>query len=200
MKITERILDFIFRLFEPRVKWDKIDKSCIVMAEVGGREEVADDGWSRGWVNGPKSCVICDHANPSPGMQVHVYAGDRKIVRTLVSVDRNGPLDIALCEVDEVWPAYVKIYPVAKKPKKRQPVAVFHRIGNKSTMARLRPIDGNMFRTDYEEEKVIPGDSGMPWFIWEDKQFKVASHNHRGSAQKGTAYGPDYSKVRYLKN
>lgn len=181
------IFDWIRSWREPKVDWSKIDKSCLIFSD----KPVENKGWIKGWVKDRNKIIITKHANPIVGDFVHIWLNGEKIKRKIVSIDlAYKNYDIVICEIEEDWPSGVKIYKMCKNVKKMQPVCSFHQDSTYSTRRVLLQND-NMLSGTYYTREFIGGDSGLPWFVWEDNQFKICSHTFKGV----WGIGPNYTKI-----
>lgn len=180
------VFHWIRKLFEPKVDWSKIDKTGIVKSDY----PVVDKGWIKGWVSGKNEIIVCKHSGVAVGNVVYVVKNSKKVFRTIESIDNTySEYDIAICKVSKDWPDDVKIYKKSEKLKKMQLMCVIHKDDTFSTRRALFQ-DKMVFGTYYTRE-IIYGDSGLPWFVWEDGEFKVCSHSFKGI----WGVGPNYSEI-----
>ena len=187
------------------IDWNSIDRSGIVYSDLPR----IDNGWIKGWVSGKKHITVCAHSNPAPGHKVHVWADGQKVERTITAVNRpvirikpnsyasvsdfylGG--DIAVCTLNEEWPANVKVYIPAKATVNGQKAATFHQ--DKTFSLRTLRVGTDVAWIESNKGRPFePGDSGSPWFVWEQGSFRVASHLTWGSGA-----GPNYSVPRVRK-
>jgi hypothetical protein len=188
LKWMRYIFNWIYSINEPKVNWNKIDKSGIVMSDY----PVENNGWIKGWVSGIKSAIVCTHANPVIGNKIHININGKKVVRTIVDIDNTyAKYDISICRLDIPWPTNVKIYQICKNVKKNQLVCVFHQDMTISLRRLLINDENKTIFGNYYTREIIAGDSGLPWFVWEDDQFKICTHSHQGI----WGIGPNYSTI-----
>ena len=175
-------MNWVMSLFEPKINWSEIDKSCLVFSD----HPTIDNGWIKGWVLDRGRVVVCSHSSPKIGNKIHIWLNGEKITRILIKVNIIDASDITICELDSPLPEGVAIYNVAGKHRKYQRIATFHQ--NKTFSLRRLIKRGEFLEGRYYEDHIIPGDSGLPWFLW-DGEFKIISHNFKGDY----GIGPDYT-------
>lgn len=188
MNPFDKFFNFIYSLFDPKVDWNKIDRTGIVYSDY---KDTPDAGRNKGWVFGKDKVIICKHTFPVIGEKVHVFVNGQKIERTIISIDDSLQRhDIAICILDSPWPDGVKIYEIANKPlRKLQISCTFHQ--DKTFSLRRINIKDNVVFGSYYNRCIQYGDSGSPWFVWEDNDFKIVSHMYNGIWGEG----PYYTKV-----
>lgn len=186
LNLFRSLINWIRSLFEEKINWDSIDKSGVVLSDY----PVVDKGWIKGWVSGEDEIIVCKHSNPVVGNSVYVIKDGVKIFRKIESVDNTyASDDVSICKLTQKWPAGVKIYKISKTIKKMQLMGTLHQ-DNTISLRRALLDDRIVFGTYYNRD-IIAGDSGLPWFVWEDGEFKVCSHSHRGM----WGIGPNYFSI-----
>lgn len=188
-----------------------IDQSGIVKSD----HPTLGNGWMKGWVinTQPKNVVIvCRHANPSTKAPNNkIFVTDRNGVkheRTIVAIDKdafflNGKNppdkyymhgDIAICLLDSPLPDTVTAYDVLAVKDVYEyymrPILSFDQYGIVSK-ARLHFTDENFAYISgkgRDKNLIDPGDSGMPWFMWNGAAWNVVSHSFRGVWGEGPWY------------
>lgn len=186
-----------------------IDKSGVVNSD----HPIIGNGWIKGWVVNvsPKNIIIvARHSNPSinePNNKVFVIdKKGNKIERTIVATDLEpfaldgktikldtyeGGGDIAICRVNEPFPSTVKSYNFSVNPNSVYvPVETLTQDGSFSsvftyTYTGIAWIKG---RKRNGGDLLKAGDSGLPWFTWEDGEWKVITHTTKGQWGEGPWY------------
>jgi hypothetical protein len=177
-----RVLNFFRKL----PKATTIDRSGIVNSDLP-RE---GNGWLKGWVRTRSSVVVCRHGNPAVGQDVFVISSSgNKIVRSIASIEIPFPeTDIAICKLDVPFPDVIKVYPIASKLTPYQKTITFKQSGTPS-FAAIRSTKSNKLCVGRDRKPFFTsGDSGTPWFVWEDSQWKVVTHTHLGDYGVGPWY------------
>lgn len=204
LNIVEKLIEWVRSLFDPKVPRNTIDTSGIVYSDYPN----PGNGYFKGWVSSRNHVVVAGHSLISPGHKVYVW--DRqgnKIERTVTAVER--PLirttpgytpsfqdqfiggDVSVCRVNAPWPDGVTSYLMANSFKKKQLAISFHK-DRTFSFRRLQPMNGSAWIVGkFIQRALVPGDSGLPWFVFEDGQFKVVSHTTRVKYGEG----PDYTAL-----
>lgn len=175
-----------------------LDKSGIVNSD----HPQKGNGWIKGWVlDCPSKDIIfvCRHANPSltpPNNKVFVIDKfGKKIERTIIKIENPNiinpidGLDICICKVDEPFPSSIRGYKLAEKINTYQKTVTINQFG-KESHAYIMPQE--KFGTIYGRNRdifFVGGDSGTPWFVYENDEWRVASHTHKGGYGIGPWYG-----------
>jgi hypothetical protein len=169
-------------------------------------------GWIKGWlVNTPSRDVIivCKHAAPSESPPNNkVFAFDKtgkKIERTIVKVDQtvfpidgqNPPDkyylsgDISVCKVDSPFPSSIKAYDFVKKVNVRNvKTTLIDQYGEFSEAYYDYDKSKAWIKArNRDKNQIEAGDSGTPWFILEDREWRVLTHSTRGWWGEGPNYG-----------
>ena len=198
-------------LFVKHPKPFTINRSGIILSD----HPVIGNGWIKGWLvdNSKKDTIIvCKHSNPStfsPNNIVFATSNNgTKHYRTIVSVENvelnNHDLDITVCKLDKPFPKDIHAYKFAEKLQEGQYTITFNNSNERSEanlklMKKSGQVAGNNRKLHF-----ISGDSGTPWFVWEQDEWRVASHTHRGMWGIGPwySYKALYSKLKnqLLKN
>ena len=100
--------------------------------------------------------------------------------------------DIAICKLNKPLPKSIKGYNISRNLKNNGYEIVTPVKSGKFSTANLEHYDGDKvayFKSQNRKPILDYGDSGLPWFIWEDKEWKVVSHTHRGLVGYGPWYG-----------
>lgn len=208
---------------KPVKELPQIDTSGIVRSDYPRFE----DGYVKGWaLSHPsrKIIIVAAHANPSVGVtrgQVYfVDNEDNKIIRHIVKVNRDRFLvdgknlktpygkyddfylggDIAICEINKPLPSSIKTYTFSSDVKSLKGIAVVFDQDNKRHQMGIRYDDSLAWvRGSLRSVEFRGGDSGMPWFVYEDNQWKVISHLTRGRWGEGPYYAHEYIYNELLK-
>lgn len=208
MNPFKKVISSIFNPLKIIPSSSTIDKSGIVKSD----HPVKGNGWIKGWVVNikPKNIIIvCKHSNPSttePNNKVFVIdSSGIKHTRTIISINKN-PFklngkddcleyydggDIAICKLDKPFPNTVKGYDIStNKDIYASKALTIDQDGNDS-IAQIRCDDNFAYIRGKKRwgNLLIAGDSGMPWFVWEDKEWKVLTHTFRGQWGEGPWYG-----------
>lgn len=194
----------------------KINKTGIVKSDFPH----LDNGYIKGWVvDTPTSdiVIVCKHSNPYKGAKIFVKTAEgKKIERFLDTVlieaypieNKEGDLkdyyaggDIAVCRVNEAFPSSIKKYKIANTIKDNQKVYCYRQATGKfsKTPVKIKPF------TAWLMASIKPfisegGDSGLPWFVWEDNEWKVCSHFTRGGFGEGPNYTSGFIKKQLMDN
>lgn len=202
-----RLLSYIINYFRPHRHTNTIDTSGVVWSDYPHGN---GNGYNKGWLlNTPSRdvVVICKHANPSVGGKNNeIFVRDRNkfiIRRKIIKIDNasfdigstdkyyNGG-DIALCKLDAPLPLDVRAYNMYTNTRfiYGLKIATLHQdlsfsegsITHRGKVAHLR--------TRNRTSDLTPGDSGLPWFAWDDddKEWKVVTHSFRGDHGEGPWY------------
>ena len=194
--MIQPLYNLYHNLFVKPPKPSTIDRSGIILSD----HPKVGNGWIKGWLvdNGNKDTIIvCKHSNPSiflPNNRVFATSNTSvKHYRNIVSVEKvelkDYDLDIAVCKLDKPFPDDIHAYRFAESLQKGQYTITFDQYGQRSE-ANLNlknwacQVAGNK-----RSRQLISGDSGMPWFVWEKDEWRVASHTYRGQ----WGIGPWYS-------
>lgn len=157
------------------------------------------NGWIKGWVvdNGRNDTVIvCKHSNPSVTAPNNIVftqsANGQKYTRKIVAIDnvkvKDYDLDIAICIIDSPFPSDIVAYKFAEKLRRGQNAFTPNQHGT-ITKANIRMYAKRCEVYGHRRDhKLTFGDSGLPWFVWEDNEWKVATHTYRGSYGIGPWY------------
>lgn len=180
-----KIIDFFRNLFRKLPDPSTIDRTGIVNSDVPH----IDNGWIKGWcvdTPGRNVIIVCKHSNPRPGNTIFVRDDQgMKIVRTITKVDDRPldgyeGLDVAVCQVEPPFPPTIRLYDMAFDLTNYQKSVTFDQHGQISRCklalnSKLRTVSGNN-----RDHQLVPGDSGLPWFVWEDTGWRVCTHTFRG--------------------
>ena len=183
-------------LFAKAPKASTIDRSGIILSDYPTK----GNGWIKGWLvdnQANDTIIVCKHSGPSifaPNNTVFATANDgKKHYRTIVSVQKveckDYDLDISICKLDQPFPPEIHAYKFAESLSKGQQTIGFDQYGQRSE-ANLNlkgwacQVAGNKRSRHFKS-----GDSGLPWFVWEKDEWRVASHTYRGQ----WGIGPWYS-------
>jgi hypothetical protein len=208
-----RLINFFLDKFRPITR-ESIDRTGMLFSDYPrpGR------GWMKGWlVNTPGRDVIilCRHGAPSefpPNNKVYAIAADgRRVERTLTRVDHTDfPIegvtptadyylkgDISVCKVDSPFPASIKAYDFVKNPKVRNvKVVTIDQFGEFSQgRYDYDPARAWVKARNRDANQLEGGDSGTPWFMLEDREWRVLTHTCRG----WWGEGPNYAHQRIWK-
>jgi len=206
MNIFRYIYEQFFAEFP---KSESVNKSGIVKSDY----PKYGNGWIKGWViDSPNKNLIsvCKHSNPSTtDVNSKIYVVDKfgtKIERKIIKIfkdsiiDHDNGNDICICEVDSPFPDTITAYKFATKLRKEQLSVAFNQFGIATFCnLNLNPKTGEVIGSKRTLE-FIPGDSGMPWFVWEDGMWKVATHTARGLYGIGPWYTSEiiWPKLKHL--
>jgi hypothetical protein len=174
-----------------------------------------NNGYIKGWVvdTTPKNIIIvCKHALPNvnpPNNKIFVVDKfGKRFDRTIIALDsdpfrvKEGTSDeslslyfqgsdITICKLDEPLPDSVKGYKISKDVNIiGKKVVTFHQTGVGS-IAKVDYVDKFAYLKGKSRTggSLIGGDSGTPWYVWENNEWKVLTHTHKGDF----GYGPWYS-------
>ena len=204
MKLFEHIKNTFFRNFPSP---NTIDRSGIVRSDY----PVVGNGWIKGWVYNSNTIIVCKHSNPSvdePNNKIYVCDNNGcKHERTIVNVDDsqfdiglggsyyNGG-DIAICKLDKPLPNNISNYEIFTKTdiyamktvtiNQHNEYSVGH-IVYKGRLAYLKGAKRNI--------ELQPGDSGLPWFVYDRGTWKICTHTHRGMHGEGPWYAKINSQI-----
>lgn len=191
------LLGFLKNLFRKLPDPNTIDRSGIVNSDI----PYVNNGWIKGWAfDNPNRnvVVVCKHSNPRPGDNIFVKDGaGNKIIRTITHVDdrpMNGyeGLDIAVCKLDIPLPPTVKTYSIAIDLSSYQKCVTVDQYGVYSYCKLILNDKLSCVTGKSRKNELDPGDSGTPWFVWEDGTWKVCSHSFKGNY----GIGPWYSNKK----
>lgn len=156
-----------------------------------------DNGWVKGWLvdtGKNDTIIVCLHSNPSVLTPTNtVFAKDNdgvKHTRKIVAVekikqtdyyfDETGHLDIAICSLNAPFPSNIIAYKFAEDLNNGQKVLTPNQHGE-ITQARLKLSSRHCAISGAKRAPLLmPGDSGLPWFVWEENEWRVATHLHLG--------------------
>lgn len=191
MKILKKIYHTYFAKFPNP---STIDKSGIICSD----HPVVGNGWIKGWVVGDDKIIVCKHSYPSkypPNNKVYVIdKWGKKITREVsYTISYNffnydDALDICVCKLNEPFPESVKRYKIAEKISDYQKTILFDQNGEISE-ATIRINSDGTIKGVGRKNQLDAGDSGTPWFVWEKKEWRVATHTFRGQYGIGPWYG-----------
>jgi len=207
MNALQRIFYVLFNKYQSNPGPTSINRTGIVCSD----HPVLGNGWIKGWVvNVPSKdiIIVCNHSNPSTNTPSNkIYVVDKfgtKIERTIVALtcdkytisnDREESLtryrggDIAICKVDTPFPDTVKAYNFSIEDDALGKIAVTFDQHGRVSMSRIHY--GNKTAWIFGKDRdpfLIPGDSGTPWFIWENDEWRVITHTTVGSFGEGPYY------------
>jgi len=185
------LFNILAKLYQEKIvktpSFSTIDQTGIIKSD----HPVPGNGWIKGWLvdNGKHDTIIvCQHSNPSttaPNNKVYVTDSNGKNhYRTLKCVNvlhlTGFDLDICVCKLCKPFPKGITAYKFATSLKNRQIVVTFDQYG-KVSRANLELKSHRATLEGRDRDNLFdPGDSGSPWFVWEDGCWRVASHTHRG--------------------
>lgn len=230
MENFKRFLSYIrnrwFFWIKPDPKPSTINRTGIIFSD----HPKENNGWVKGWVvNTPQRdiIIVCKHSNPStvePNNKVFVRDKfGRKISRTIIKVlkpeykldgnkiiipyygDNNYFLkgDIAICKVNEPFPDEIKGYDIATNEYiLRKRAVTFNQFGEPS-IAQIHYSKNLAWIFGRRRDKkrwLIAGDSGTPWFVWVDDEWKVLTHTTKGIVGEGPHYGHPLLYEELMKN
>jgi len=188
-----------------------LDKTGIVKSD----HPVEGNGWIKGWVVNvePKNIIIvCKHSNPTtsePNNKIFVTdKNGKKYTRTIIEINKepfklDGKTDcidyydggdIAICKLDKPLPKSIKGYDISTNPDVYATKALTIDQDDKDSIAQVRCDDKFAYIRGKKRwgNLLIAGDSGMPWFVWENKEWKVLTHTFRGQWGEGPWYGHEF--------
>jgi hypothetical protein len=202
-----KLLSYIFNLFREHPSSHTIDVSGVVWSDYPHGN---GNGYNKGWViNIPSRdvVIVCKHANPSTtGKNNEVYVRDHNRIihrRKIVKIDKapfgigatgeyyNGG-DIALCKLDRPLPSDVRAYTICSEKSFifGRKVSTIHQDSGFSSGRIIKRGSAAYLKTRKRTRKLVAGDSGLPWFVWDSKasEWKVISHSFRGDNGEGPWY------------
>lgn len=169
---------------------------------------VEAEGWVKGWLlNTPKRNIIltashCGATIAPPLNLVRVFKGDGKTTasRKIVAIDTpnyvklepnfkdadndgdgRGEGDLTICRIDKPFPAWAKGYDFATKVREGQPFAI-HTRASGVLKGKCHANKQVAWISGYDQQdEIVAGTSGLPWFVLEDNEWRVATHTTRGS-------------------
>jgi hypothetical protein len=194
--MIQPLYNLFHNLFVKPPKPSTIDRSGIILSD----HPNPGNGWIKGWlvVNGKKDTIIvCKHSNPSvflPNNKVFATSNTAvKHYRTIVAVEKVGikdyDLDISVCKLDKPFPDDIHAYRFAENLQKGQYTITYDQYGQRSEANLNLKSWACQVAGNKRSKQFISGDSGMPWFVWEKDEWRVASHTYRGQ----WGIGPWYS-------
>lgn len=204
-----RYLYLLLNLFKKLPDTSTLDKTGIVKSD----HPEKNNGWIKGWVLDDDIIIVCKHSNPSvssPNNKIFVSdTNGNKYERIIVAIDKEPYNigsdhsyykggDIAICKLNLPLPDCIKRYQVYTKDdvygKKSVTINQYGQesrssIIYKSALAYLYGRKRNI--------ELIGGDSGLPWFVYDDtdKEWKVITHTFRGIWGEGPWYGKLYHVI-----
>lgn len=205
-----KILDLITNGFKKFPNPKKIDQSGIVRSN----HPAQGNGWIKGWVVNSDTVIVCKHSNPStsaPNNKVFVTDGNGvEHERTIIRIDKS-PFDIgttdeyydggdiAICKLDSTFPPTVKAYKIYKNTDvyalKTVTVNQHYEfsVGKLTYRGKIAYLKGAK-----RNIQLIPGDSGLPWFVYDDSdnEWKVVTHTFRGMHGEGPWYAKIYDELQ----
>lgn len=192
MSLKKKLLNWFYSLREPKVKWKNLKKDFIVRSNAYPH--------LKGWVRSSNEMVTATHLHPSVGQTVNTVQNDGTVTEHTIMLVKDLGNDTSWCFVEPDFPVKVRKN-IALSPKNRQPIAIATQDGE-FILARLENRNSSEYVSDFHKsgEGVRAGDSGLPWVLWEDGEFRVVSHNSRGGVigkpkEKAPAYGPNYRRI-----
>jgi hypothetical protein len=162
--------------------------------------------------------IVCKHAGPSTSTPNNkVFFTDKfgkKIERSIISVD-NLPYkldgksinvkdsrfgidnyflsgDISICKLDYPIPLNIKAYKFSTNPKILNKQAITVDQNKKLSNARVYFNDSIAWvfgKNRNKKNLLIAGDSGTPWFVWDNGEWRVLTHTTKGMWGEGPYYG-----------
>lgn len=203
-----KIFDLITNRFKKFPNPKTIDQSGIVKSN----HPVKGNGWIKGWVVNSDTVIVCKHSNPSTSAPNNkVFVTDSAGVeheRTIIRIDK-APFDIgttdvyydggdiAICKLDSPFPSTVKAYGIYTKSDVYglRTVTVNQHgefsIGKLTYRGKYAYLKGSK-----RNIQLIPGDSGLPWFVYDGSEWKVVTHTYRGMYGEGPWYGKIYNELQ----
>lgn len=151
-----------------------------------------NNGWIKGWLvdNGKNDTIIvCAHSNPSISFPNNrVFAKNEnglKYYRHIIEINKlklkNYDLDIAICKLDAPFPEMICAYKFAENPNNNQIVFTPNQHNTILKASIILNSKTCQISGDREQQNLLVfGDSGLPWFVWENDEWRVATHTHRG--------------------
>ncbi len=187
-----------------------IDKSGILKSD----HPTIGNGWMKGFAVSKTKAVIIKHAGPSTAAPNNkVFFTDKngiKVERTIINVDRHMYMldgrnevmsrggepnyyfggDFCICTLNEPLPDTVAVYEVSTSfDMLARRAQVFNQYG-KHIDIRIHFSDNLAWIFGKKpSDLLIGGDSGMPWFVYEDNKWKVLTVTSRGLWGEGPYFG-----------
>lgn len=208
MNKLQRVWSLIVNPWKPIPSGNTIDQTGIVKSDYPKE----GNGWIKGWVVNiqPKNIIIvCKHSNPSinsPNNKIFVVDNDAvKYERQIVAID-NSPFclngqnmsddyynggDIAICKLNEPLPDSITGYDICTEENIYALRSLMFNQNGEESIAQIRFVDDLAYIKGKKRKgcSLIAGDSGMPWFIWINKKWKILTHTFRGQWGEGPWYG-----------
>jgi len=198
-----KIISLIVNLFQEFPSTNSLNTTGIVYSD----HPVENNGWIKGWcLNTPTRdiVVVCKHSNPSttaPNNTIFVRDNQgQKHIRAITRIDKE-PFnirstneyymggDIALCKLNEPLPDTIALYNIFTSPFVYGKKTVSLNQHKKWSFAKLTQRGSvHYVKGNGRDPLFSQGDSGLPWFVYQDGEWQVVSHTFRGLHGEGPWY------------
>lgn len=136
------------------------------------------NGWYKGFVNSPNTCIVAGHSNPSNTTKVFTTTIDGDVVmKSPTKVRINRQYDIAVLYFEDNWPEDVIIHEIGSG-ETGEWVLTYHQ-DFKWSLRRLNVKGLEITGLDHSCN-IVAGDSGYPWFIERENGYKIVGITSRG--------------------